>query len=427
MYGSICRRVSPLALVFAASLLIPTVPAAAKEDSAGSDWLEEALAEEARGLRFRKVELDDGAYRFRMGGKPEEPQAFEGGWFILSDVGASTPVECYVFKEFGDFASTIVTLTDLNIETTVEANSGTLAGRAISDIDSGVIDGSPYLSMSALYTMDSERGKLVGMTKSSVTVKNNRMLACTHNDVGYTETFARIFDKFVSSAKLPEVERSPYFEEIFLTEVNGSRVGFAHVRYFTDEGADPEAGGAFDTRIERLTSMLVPVSADAVNSDDSSTVTWSRPDGTIINAYSASSENGEVITDLQLRRNEYGDWVSYGTFRGEEFEKILGTGVEPLSDMGQSRVASALLESPDSIAEFPLWNAGADPSQFLAGKITLDDNADKGSALVEVGSVRMQTEFDDKGRLKYGSIQQGGASLMLSRTWTRGNPELGYR
>jgi hypothetical protein len=53
MYGSICRRVSPLALVFAASLLMPTVPAAAKESSAGSDWLEEALAEEARGLRFR--------------------------------------------------------------------------------------------------------------------------------------------------------------------------------------------------------------------------------------------------------------------------------------------------------------------------------------------------------------------------------------
>jgi hypothetical protein len=281
--------------------------------------------------------------------------------------------------------------------------------------------------MSALYTMDSERGRLVGMTKSSVTVKNNRMLACTHNDVGYTETFARIFEKFVSSAKLPEVERSPYFEEILLTEVNGSRVGFAHVRYFTDEGADPEAEEAFDTRIEHLTSMLVPVSAETVNSDDSSTVTWSRPDGTIITAYSASSENGEVITDLQLRRNENGDWVSYGTFRGNEFEETLDAGVEPLSDMGQSRVASILLQSSDSIAEFPLWVADADPSQFMAGRITLDDDADAGSALVEVGAVSMQTQYDDRGRLKRGTIQTGGASLMLSRTWSRGNPELGYR
>ena len=85
MPQSIRYAISHSATCLVAVLLLGTIPSLAQtaEGTAGwPAWLQQAMAEESLRIRTRSVDVADGRYKFKLAGKPEKPEAIDGGWYL---------------------------------------------------------------------------------------------------------------------------------------------------------------------------------------------------------------------------------------------------------------------------------------------------------------------------------------------------------
>ena len=409
------QRLLRLALSFLAATLLGVGNAQAGKMDGWPEFLKEAMAKEARKLKYRSVEAADGAYRFQVAGKPGKPEAFDGGWYVQSDINARVPFECYVFTDEFDLASLTNNVAEINIETNAEANGGVVGNRSVFELDAGAIDGIPYLSLEWVFTVGEAPNALAGFVKVRTAIKNDVALACNHNFLGYRETFANAFAEFVRSAELPDVAMPPYYEEVAIQSLNGQDIGITRVTYARDDEGD--------SMINMISAALLPLSPSTVGTSDSETVSWSTPGGAVINAYSADIENGELVTEMRLDRDANGDWVSSGFFQGKEIEQVLDGAITPVSEIGQMQAARGLFSGENTDVKFPLWIADADPTQFLEGKIVRGEESETLRGRMELGPLVFDAEFDDDGALIDADIQMGAAQMSVERVWVNGEPE----
>lgn len=391
-----------------------TVASAQQQPDSWPDWLREAMARETGDIESTPVALADGQYRFSIAGRTAEPGAFDGGWYIQSDIGSDGPLECYLITDSTDLATLIVNLADANIDAQAEAYGGPVANRDVYALDAGAIDGVPYLAIEWMYTIGEAPKALLGLTKIRAASHGDVVQACSHNVVGYRESFRRAFEDFVRSINLPGNGPEPYYEEVTVQSLGEQRVGIAAASYTLDE--------AGDSKIETFMSSLVPIGPGALSYDDSSTISWSTPDGLLINTYTASSENGELVTNLEFARNGDGDWLVAGTFQNKEIEVVIDGTAEPLSEVGQMRVARTLFEGDAAEAAFPVWVADADPTQILDGKIVREVSGDALSGRLLLGPLAFEAQFDDFGALAKAGMQMGATVVSIDRIWHRGTP-----
>jgi len=379
------------------------------------DWLVEAMEAESRKLKNARMDIEAGPYSFELPKKTTGPNAFDGGWYFESDIGSNTPVECYVMTNDIDLASFTTTMAQLNIDATVEANPGDLATLNLFTLDAGNLGGIPYFAVEWIYTVGEAPSAMVGFSKVLTATNGAITQACSHNTIGYRESFKQVFETFVQSLQQPAPETEPYYEELGLQTLDNQPVGFTFSSYTLDADGD--------TRIETVTASLFPVGPDALASSDSTDVTWSTPDGLTINSLSASAENGELTTNLQLVRNDIGDWVVAGTFQGKELEEIIDGNIEPLTGVGEMQLARDLMAGDDTSIAYPVWTTDADPTRFLEASITRDDEETAGQVILTLGPLTMNGRLDEIGSLEYGAMQMGASQLIFERVWNRGTPK----
>jgi len=415
MFRSPRRRTPRAALLLVSVALVGGAAAShAQQPDGWPEWLHEAMAKESANLKATAVTAADGRYRFRLAGNPAQPGAFDGGWFFESDIGSEAPLECYLFDEDTDLATLVVNLAEVNIEANAEANAGPVGNRSIFALDAGAIDGAPYLALEWMYTVGEAPKALLGFTKVRAAIQGGIVLACSHNYLGYRETFADAFAEFVSSAQQPEADIAPYYEEVALQSLSGQRIGITRVTYSRDEEGD--------SLINMTSSALVPVGPASISSSDSSTISWSTADGRLINVHSADSENGELVNNLQLARNDNGDWVSSGIYQGKNIEQVIDGNLEPLSELGQMQVVKSLFDSDATEAAFTLWLANADPTRFLEGKLIRENVEVIGQGTLSLGPLTFDARFDDDGALSHATMRMGAAEMAVNRVWTQGRP-----
>jgi hypothetical protein len=379
------------------------------------DWLKEAMAREAGVLESTPIALADGQYRFRLAGKAGEPGAFDGGWYVESDIGGDGPLECYLLTDSTDLATLIVNIADINIEAQAEGYGGAVGNRSVAALDAGAIDGVPYLALEWMYTIGEAPEALLGLTKVRAASNGDVVQACAHNVVGYRDTFRRVFEKFVRSAQVPGSNAEPYYEEVAVQSVGGQRVGVAIATYTLDE--------AGDSRVDMSMSSLIPVGPGSLSYEDSSTINWSSPDGLLINAYTANTQNGDLVTNLELARNEKGDWLVAGTFQGKEIEVVIDGAAEPLSELGQMQVTRKLFAGKAAEAAFAVWLADADPTRILEGRLVRDESSDALSGELMLGPMAFDARFDASGALTRAEMQMGATVISIDRIWHRGAPK----
>jgi len=379
------------------------------------DWLVEAMEAESGKIKNARMEVEAGPYSFELPKKTTGPNAFEGGWYFESDIGSNTAVECYIMTDNIDLASFTNTMSQLNIDATVEANPGDLASLNLFTLDVGNLGGTPYFAVEWLYTVGEAPAAMVGFTKVLTASNGEITQACSHNTIGYRESFQQVFETFVQSMQQPAAEDEPYYEELGLQKLDDQPVGFTHSSFTLDADGD--------TRIETVTASLFPVGPDALASSDSTDVTWSTPDGYTINSISASGENGELTTNLQLVRNDVGDWVVAGTFQGKELEEVIDGNIEPLTGVGEMQLARDLMAGDDTSVAYPVWTTEVDPTRFLEAGIERDDAETDGQVVLTLGPLTMNGRLDATGSLEYGAMQMGASQLIFERVWLRGAPK----
>ncbi|MFZ9052410.1 MAG: hypothetical protein ACO22K_05305 [Woeseiaceae bacterium] len=386
----------------------------AQQTDGWPDWLIKAMAREANNLEPTAVSAANGRYRFQLAGKATAAVAVNNGWSFESDIGAEMPLECHIVTGETDLAELVANLAEAGIAARAEAIGGPVDNRSIHSVDAGAIAGAPFLALEWIYTIGKAPNALLGFTKVRAATNGGIVQACSHNLVGYRETFSNAFAEFVRTAQLPKDRTPPYYEEIAVHSLGDQRVGVTLARFSLDEIGN--------SRINTTLSSLVPVAADKISYEDSSTISSSTPEGLLIDARTSNSQSGELLTDLQLSRKDNNDWVVRGTYRGTIIDTVINGSARPLSEVGQILTTRELFSGDAAEVSFPVWLADADPTRVAEGKILRDDARVPGQGTLILGPMTFTARFDEFGAITQAEMQAEAATISIERVWSRGTP-----
>ncbi len=399
-------------VLLAVILLAPTAVHAQSVDL--PEWMQKDMQREKKSLKFREVIAGENAYMFELPGKAEAPAAFDGGWYVSTDIKSGSPVECYIFDEEEDLASLVLRVNDIiisNMATTYEKPEQV---RSLYGIDAGGIRDTPYLSLEMLYMLGDENTQgVAGLSKTLVATKGETSVACSHNEIGYRDTFMQIFERFIASLSATQQELEPYYTELTIQSLNDLNVGFFKMTIARDDEGDSL------TIVD--SAAVIPISTSDLASSDSTLYSWTRPDGTLISATSADAENGEITTNVRIQRNEDGDWLIYGLFQGEEIEYVIDGEETLIGEHGSMLKTRDLLASDDDQTTFKTWVPAADPGKLLAMTIQRVPDIADDAATVSIGPITLTGRFDDNGSAARANMQIGPVNMLLERVWADGS------
>ncbi len=409
-----CIRLTLLIACAAAALPTKNVQAEYTRGTEGwPDWVTESMANEARKLKLRKVKLPDDTLSTRIPGKPDKPEAMEDGWYFTSDIKAESPLECYIYMADLDMSWLANFLAETNIEAIGEAY-GTVDNRTIYHVDAGATSSYPYMALEWIYTVTGETQTLVAFTKVRVAAKSGIALACTHNSIGYRETFATAFEDFVASTEYQDSAIPPYYEEIATMDINGLGFGVVYTSYTLDEDGDTE-----ESAIE---SSLIPRAESSLMYSDSASYSYSTPDYELISARQVDVENGEITNDLTLQRNNDGDWLCSGSLQGgKPLETIIDGSQTPSSNRGMIAMARDLFDGDERSATVQVWIPTADPTRFLDATLTRDDAETERQGTIGIGPINLSGGFDESGNMIEAQMSVGPVTVDIRRVWSNGS------
>jgi hypothetical protein len=403
-------------LLLTLGALLPAAAAHAGDPAASLDgwpaWVHEAMAAEAKRLKFKRVETPDDSVRTRLPGKTEAPQPLDDGWYFISDIKAESPLECYLFTSSRDLA----TLTDVITEANIEAVAGShdnVGNRRIFHTEAGEVAGLPYLALEWIYTVEQNGQTMVGFTKVRAATKGERAFVCNHNYLGYRETFARAFDGFVTSTEVGDGTPPPFYEEIATLDMNGPGAGVTYASYTSDDDGD--------IRLYTAEAAIIPVDPTTITTSDSYTVTFASPDGELINAHEIGVENGEITSNMTLQRNDAGTWISAGTLQGKDLEFEIDGALQPASEWRQMAIARNLFAGDETSASLLVWTPSIDPTRFLDAGMTRDDAEVQRQAILTLGPISYTGRFDTSGNLENADMAIGPMTLRIERIWSQGS------
>ncbi len=377
------------------------------------DWVKEAMESEVRKVKFRTARMPVDTIGAKMAGKPEPVQAIEDGWYFLSDLKAGSPLECYIYTTALDLASLTNTLAENNIAAVARGAGGEIGVRNIHYTDAGVIDGLPYLALEWIYTVGTGAQTQVGFTKIRAAVKGDIAFACSHNYLGYRETFAKAFSGFIESVEYEIPTPAPYYEEISLLDYRGSGNGVIYVSFTEDEDGD--------IKIASTEASLIPVDASTLMTSDGITISYATPDGELINSISVAVQNGEIVSNLSLQRNDTGAWVSGGILQGKEIETELDGAIAPASELRLLTTARELFAGSETSVTLDMWVPAADPTRFLQSTLTRDDAEVAGQGKITLGPISYLGHFDENGNMTDAVVSIGPMTIDAERIWSAGN------
>ncbi len=381
-----------------------------KIDPSWPQWLQEAMAKEHRKVRTRRLSL--GPIETVMPGKITTREDLgDGIYYAVADDKSGAPVQCWFYTEPMDLATSTASISEAVIAATAEQH-GPVANRQIFHVGAGAVDGSPFLALEWVYTVGEAPNALVAFSKVRAAERGDGYVICSHSQLGYRDSFAEGFAEVVSNLDVSTDANPPYYSEISVFNLNGIDVGIAYVTMTRDDEGD--------TGIYTTEAMLMPVSSAELTTSDSTSTSWSTPDGYLINKNYAEGVNGELVTNLSVQFGAEDSWQVEGTFSGKAISADLGAEGNPISILGEMLTVRSLMQNPDANrADVVSWIPTADPTTFTPVSIVLDDEV-PGTGTVTIGPLQAAGEFDENGSMSRGTIDMGVVKLLVKRAFVSG-------
>ncbi|MEM9385526.1 MAG: hypothetical protein AAGA68_10725 [Pseudomonadota bacterium] len=377
-------------------------------------WLQKEMASE-RKKRRRKKAVSAGDIELEIFGKITEAETTQGSTYFAIDIGAKAPVSCWVYAQPQYLATTVKLMTDELLAQNAKANDTPIKQQIVYYNDFDVLDGMPYMANEWLWVIERNGESNLGLLKLRAAQKDDTLFVCSHDELGYRETFADLFASIMRTAQWPHDYDAPYLRGVHSFTVAGRPAGLAWHEMRLDADGDTIAS------VEM--AMALQVDEFTLSTSDSQEIAFSTPDGQVINAYSESAENGEVTTALSLRADESGNWNVTGRLQGKEVSFDLGSDVQPLSILGESLKMSSLLKDESRTeTKIPVWVTGADPSAFITADFTLGKRGESTSeGSYSVGPIGIEGKYEhETGSMLSGTMSMGGIFMRMERLYFSG-------
>jgi hypothetical protein len=380
------------------------------------DWLVELRAREAEPLPLQTVASTDGFFTAEVPAPAGWIESDETAYHVSFDAGTESPIDCWIYRDGIDFAGSLSRLSEETFGA-ISEHLGEVKRRQIEKVDAGALAASPYLAVDWLYLIEVGGERQIGQIKHLVASREGRGVYCQHNEVGYAATFRRVVGALLGSLEYGEpAERTPFYAAVSTMSVRGMRVGVEYTTLTRD--------GEIDTRVDRRTSVLLPVTGDTLQVSDTFAVEFARPDGTLINQVHVESSDGELVSNLELAPEEAGAWVVEGTFQGKKLQARIDSSKAPSSWLGESlALRSALAESPAGASVTSTrWVPEADPTRLLDGTVTVERriDAEHFAAKVDAAGLEADVVVNRAGTVTSGSVDMGMASMHFEQVYAHG-------
>lgn len=384
-------------------------------------WLQKMLSRNDDLLPEVDVAAEDGFFQAKIAAELVAPVQLMEDFYLVTfrfTEEEQSFGECYVFQDSMDLAASLMLFSDNSFSWVSQSYSATIESKGVLAVDSGHIDGAPYLGLAWLYRMlvDGSQEPMAGQAKHWIARKEERAIYCQTSLLGHDQTFFDLFEGFVSSLEYQNSPSDPpYFEEVAVMRVNGQNLGVAWTHYYVDEDGDLE-------RRESL-STLVPVDQQTLQSQDSLGLSYSDLDGELISEIHVEAENGEVVTNLRLAPDDDAGWAVTGTFQGKELEANLGPGA-PRADFGQRLDFVEFMKTaqPDAVMTHQAWTPSMDPTRWDAVKVTYKEPHRDGFAVtLQSGPMKLDGVIDQDMNLERVVMDLGGASMSIEGVFEQGD------
>lgn len=316
--------------------------------------------------------------------------------------GAGGEISCFVYESESDIGGSALRLSRSVVEV-IEQNVGEFPLKKINGFYVGAAGGMPYHGVEWL--LGSKNGS--AQPKVIAANKHGRGLACLHSGLGFEQTFERIFRGFLESFSVQSPPPAPYYSEVIVSKLGDLPVGVESVHLTLD--------GDGDTEIRTFTSLIIPVDAQEVSATISTGRSWSRPDGSLINAHVSESDENEEHTNLGLIWSDDEGWGVSGMFQGKELESTLAhTG--PIHSRLMDFIIMTRVLKPfgdQEVAETTEWVTDIDPTDVIPSKISISAQAPY-QARVEAAGVSFEITRGQDGLLKSATIPIGSSVLKMN-------------
>lgn len=343
----------------------------------------------------------DGSFRAQAeGGLSGALEKVEGAWYGTFDIGTDEPAECLFFAEEKDAATSLVALAEGFFSELGKTRK--LGKRQVLAIGGGAVGPSPYLGIDWLVVLDS----LVYQVKFKFANKQDRAIYCSHGETGYAKSFDTFFRSILRSFSAGG-ETAAQYRDVSLISLGELTVGYQTLTITRDDAGD------IATVVNG--STLVPAAADTVIASDDYNLEWSRPDGTLINQVSISSD-GTNLTQLELGPSRAG-WNVSGKMQGKTVARSFQSELPLLSTHGEyrliRRVASGEFSDDVSYARWMGPVHPTAPTPHVARSLG-------GSRVqVDAGPIASEVEVDQQG-IARGTIRMGRVEMDVKRVYVEG-------
>jgi hypothetical protein len=373
------------------------------------DFLQQALAREATLPGEYAVTPGDDFFSAQVvGSESPEVTVHEGFYQVTVPIATDTPAECFVYHDALDTAATLSEL--------IEQPLSDMPRTEILKIDAGTFGQVPYLYQERLYLTEE---KAAGVLKGIVIPFESSMLACLHDEAGYSETFRQMADSFATTLVLRDEPREDLVhEEVLLWQLRDMNIGYTVNR----AGRDSEG----DIRSTVESAILLPRSASETMARDEYNVVYEQGNGDLISGRYAEAENGEVKVSINLDRIEQGGYQVAGTFQGKEINAPLQSTSGVVGPYYQHRemlrAANPASGQPRGMS-IDAYIPSANPLQTVS--FDLNPTGERVDGLPEYelsfSGVTGTGVVDDKGQ-KSMTVKMGPLELQLSRAYVNSQP-----
>ena len=346
----------------------------------------------------------DGSFRAEAAGRLEaDLEKLESAWYGEFDIGTDIAVVCLFFEDEGDPSSLLNALSQAFFEEL--GKSVEVDERRLMSVDAGAVGSTPYLAIDWLAVIDGAGSQV----KLKYANKGARGIYCLHAETGFAGAFEVLFRGLVETYAVPGVAPAEaLFEELTLIRAGAMTVGFQSTRMVEDSDGD--------ILIAIAGSQLIPAGPAEVATIDEYFEEWSRPDGSLINAFATSSD-GQTTTQLALAPSDEA-WSVTGEMQGKTIEATFETEGPLLSVRGEYRLLQRVVEKPrgEEVA-YQRWLSVNPVVSTAHVARSLGDSR----VAVDAGPLGLEAEVDESG-LKSGKVRIGRLELDLERVYVDGQP-----
>src|SRR5688572_22199975 len=400
-----------------ACVLVLSVCGSALAADADPKWLTQARARESKPQKPRAIESADKWFKAEVPAKLEGViEKSDDSYSLSFATGGKAPVNCEVIPGGIDLAGYLYANRDY-LFAAIEKTQGKVETRAVTAYDAGAYGDSPYLQLTWLYRVTTDKGAMLGEVKQIAFEEAGHGVYCFHNDLGYTKTFTNIVKGLAETLEIPEKRSKPYYHEIATMRIGDTRIGVLEVRLEKDDEGYIKA--------EQIGAMLSPEEGGDVSAHDSFEREWVDKDNSLINAFQISVANGEIESELALSYKDDNGWMLEGTMQGKKVSQKLEPQEDPGNWLRQASELRQLLHAAEPAGlqhSLTLW-LDIDPSKLTPTKtrILKRRGPKEFEAINTIGPMEAHIVIEsDTGMLSYAEIRMGPQVIVMERVFVKG-------